>query len=84
MCIHDHHESFKVPIWDMDNEVNIIIDIEAVDDSFEETEQVHQNTGYIFTEHILFLSIHVLNFYPTKSCFRILILIQNLNQYLES
>ena len=33
---------------------------------------------------LTFLLTYVLNFYPSKSCFRILISIWNLNQYLES
>ena len=57
MFVYEDHEVFSLPIWDMDNKCNIFATIEAVDNCLEIPEQVRQNTGYIFAEHIFFCSI---------------------------
>ena len=54
MIVYEDHEEFNLPIWDMDNNCNIFATIEVVEDCLEIPEEVRQNTGYIFAEHILF------------------------------
>jgi hypothetical protein len=52
MIVYEDHEVFSLPIWDMDNKFNIFATIEVVEDCLEITQDVRQNTGYIFAEHI--------------------------------
>ena len=66
MIVYEDHEVFSLPIWDMDNKCNILATIEVVEDCLEIPEQVRQNKGYIFAEHILFLSIYC-EILPDKS-----------------
>ena len=66
MIVYEDHEVFSLPIWDMDNKCNIFATIEVVEDCLEIPEEIHQNTGYIFAEHIFFLSIYC-EILPDKS-----------------
>jgi hypothetical protein len=58
MIVYEDHEVFSLPIWDMDKKCNIFATIEIVEDCLEIPEQVCRNTGYIFAEHIFFISIY--------------------------
>ena len=67
MIVYEDHEVFSLPIWDMDNKCNIFATIEVVEDCLEIFEEVRQNTGYLFAEHILFRSIYW-QFYLVVEC----------------
>ena len=67
MIVYEDHEVFSLPIWDMDNNCDIFATIEVVEDCLEIPEEVCQNTGYIFAEHILFRSSYCQFILPGKS-----------------
>ena len=67
MIVYEDHEVFSLPIWDMDSNCNIFATIEVVEDCLEIPEEVCQNTGYIFAEHIPFRSSYCQFILPGKS-----------------